>query len=478
MQGSVLSSARCSRRDGFPSETTEKIANWDPYDQNATADFFDPEWMFGITDGFDVVIGNPPYIQLQKSGGTLGKLYKNAGFETFAGTGDIYCLFYERGATTSRTADGYLCYITSNKWMRAGYGKNLRQFFVENIHPKKLLDLGPDIFDATVDTNILLCSKKQESEIESVACTVEAKWKHSATMLATYTQENGVDFPMPSPGEQWVILSRIDRQIKAKIEEVGTPIREWDISIFQGVKTGYNAAFLIDNETKEILIEAHPKSSEIIKPVLRGRNIKGYQGDWAQLWLIDTHNGYSDVPAINVDNYGSVKAHLDKFYSRLEKRRDKGETPYNLRSCAYYPAFEQPKIVYPETTHAANFFYDDGSYFIEKTCFMITGSDLKMLVGLLSSTLMTFAYKQYYSGTVLGNKGYQYNKHALEKLPVVKIPASEQPAFIALVDQILKAKAAHPDANTTDVEQEIDKRVYALYNLTQEEIAIVEETMQ
>ena len=137
------------QRDGFPSETTEKIAHWDPYDQNASADFFDPEWMFGITDGFDVVIGNPPYIQLQKSGGTLGQFYKNAGFETFTRTGDIYCLFYERGARLLR-GDGHLCYITSNKWMRAGYGKNLRRFFVENIHPKKLLDLGPDVFDATV----------------------------------------------------------------------------------------------------------------------------------------------------------------------------------------------------------------------------------------------------------------------------------------------------------------------------------------
>ena len=463
--------------DGFPSETTEKIAAWDPYDQNATADFFDPEWMFGITEGFDVVIGNPPYIQLQKSGGTLGKLYKDAGFETFIRTGDIYCLFYERGVHLL-IGDGHLCYITSNKWMRAGYGKNLRQFFAENIHLKKLLDLGPDIFDATVDTNILLCTKKAKKETESVACTVEEKWKHSATTLATYTEENSVNFPMPSLEAPWVIMTDIERNIKAKIESVGTPLKDWDVSIYRGIITGYNNAFLIDNETKEILIDAYPRVSEIIKPVLRGRDIKRYRVDWAQLWLVATHNGYDDVPRIDINDYPIVKRHLDRFYTQLEKRHDKGTTPYNLRNCAYHAAFEGPKIVYPETTRAANFFYDDGQHFIEKTCFMITGSNLKMLVGLLSSTFMTFAYKQYYSGTVLGTKGYQYNKHALEKLPVVEIPTPEHQAFIALVDQILETKAADSDADTVNLEKEIDKRVYALYDLTQEEIAIVEEAVE
>ena len=463
--------------DGFPSETTEKIARWDPYDQNATADFFDPEWMFGITEGFDVVIGNPPYIQLQKSGGALGKLYKNAGFETFVRTGDIYCLFYERGVQLL-TGDGHLCYITSNKWMRAGYGKNLRQFFAENIHLEKLLDLGPDVFDATVDTNILLCAKTSRTEVQSGACTIEEEWKRNATTLAAYTQENSVNFPLPPLGKPWIIMTDIEREIKMKIEDVGVPLKDWDISIHYGIKTGYNAAFLIDNETKEALVEADPRSSEIIKPILRGRDIGRYQVAWKRLWLIATHNGHDSVPRIDINDYPIVKRHLNRFYTRLEKRYDKGNTPYNLRNCAYHAAFEKAKIVYPETTHAANFFYDDGQYFIEKTCFMITGSNLKMLVGLLNSRLMTFAYKRYCGGTVLGKKGYQYNQHALETLPVVKIPIAAQKPFIALVDQILAAKAADLDADIADLEREIDKRVYALYNLTEEEIAIVEEAMQ
>ena len=158
----------------------------------------------------------------------------------------------------------------------------------------------------------------------------------------------------------------------------------------------------------------------------------------------------------------------------LFDRDDQGVNWWNLRACAYYSEFENEKIVYPETTHSANFFYDSGEFFLDKTCFMITGSDLKILVGLLSSTLMTFAYKRYCSGTVLGAKGYQYNKHALEKLPVVRIPASQKQSFTALVDKILDAKQTDPEADTSELEDEIDKLVYALYNLTSDEIAIVE----
>ena len=177
----------------------------------------------------------------------------------------------------------------------------------------------------------------------------------------------------PTKGEPWAILSSAELALKRKIENVGKPLKDWNISIHYGIKTGYNTAFLIDNQTKEALIEADPKSDEIIKPVLKGRDIKRYQVDWAGLWLIDTHNGYENVPAIDVNNYPIVKRHLDGFHTQLEKRSDKGHTPYNLRHCAYHSAFEKAKIIYPETTHTANFFYDDGQYFIEKTCFMITG---------------------------------------------------------------------------------------------------------
>ena len=144
----------------FAPEDAKQLAAWNPYDQNAVAEFFDPAWMFGVSDGFDIVIGNPPFIQLQNDGGKLAKLYADCNYKTYARTGDIYCLFYERGYQLLKP-NGHLCYITSNKWMRAGYGEKTREFFAKNTNPLLLIDFaGVKIFEsATVDTNILLFAK-------------------------------------------------------------------------------------------------------------------------------------------------------------------------------------------------------------------------------------------------------------------------------------------------------------------------------
>ena len=141
---------------GLPAVDAERVAHWDPYDQNATADWFDSEYMFGVTNGFDVVIGNPPYVQLQKNAGQLGTLYKDAGYSTFVRTGDVYQLFFERGCGLLSSGVGVLVYITSNSWLKAEYGKALRHYLSENHTPLRLLEMGKDVFNAVVDTNILV----------------------------------------------------------------------------------------------------------------------------------------------------------------------------------------------------------------------------------------------------------------------------------------------------------------------------------
>ena len=470
------------REVGMPAEDAENIASWDRYDTHAVAEWFSPERMFGIREGFDIVIGNPPYIQLQRNRGALGRLYQNADFETFARTGDIYCLFYERGIRLLAN-DGHLCYITSNKWMRAGYGKSLRRFFVENVHPIKLLDLGPDIFDATVDTNILLCSRAPTGPgargpvpREAIACTVTEKYKHTATSLAAYAAENGVHFPLPKPGAQWVILSDIERQIQAKIEAVGTPLKDWDISISCGLKTGYNAAFVIDNQTKEALIAADPKSAEIIKPILRGRDVNRYHAKWAKLWLIDTHNGYGDVPAIDMNDYGAIKAHLDAFYPQLEKRHDKGNTPYNLRNCAYHAEFEKAKIAWGNIAYSSAFCYSAPGEFIAGPANLLTSSEdnIKYLLGCMNSRLFNWEFTQL--GIPLGY-AFEWKKQYVEQIHVPPI-TDENRAIVEQieerVDALLSAKKADSDADTSDVEKAIDTFVYGLYHLTPEEIRIVD----
>ena len=466
---------------GMSDTDAERIARWDPYDQNATADWFDSKWMFGVMDGFDIAIGNPPYIQLQKEGGRLGNLYEDKGFDTFARTGDIYCLFYEKADKLLRN-NGYVCFITSNKWMRAGYGKKLRDYFVTLTQPLQLLDMGPDVFDATVDTNILLFQKiASDATTTFVGVSLGADFDRQTGNIAQYLSDNGATMEMPAKGEPWAILSSAELNLKRKIEDVGKPLKDWDIDINYGIKTGCNEAFIIDEFKREELIDSDATSAEIIKPLLRGRDIKRYHAKQAGLYLLAT--GYDlDIPK----KYPAIYNHLETIGEQIESgeiktrgkglfdRDDKGINWWNLRACAYYSEFDEEKIVYPETTHSANFFYDSGEFFLDKTCFMITGDDIKSLVGLLSSKLMTFAYKRYCSGTVLGAKGYQYNKHALEKLPVAEIPASQQQAFITLVDQIFDAKHTAPNTDISTLEDAIDKLVYALYDLTPDEIAIVE----
>ena len=459
--------------DGWQDADAHKIAAWDPYNQSASpADWFDAEYMFGVDAGFDVVIGNPPYINLQKNAGTRC-LYQNADFEAFVGSGDIYCLFYEKSMKLLKNR-GYMCFITSNKWMRSKYGEKLRRFFMKKTKPVRLLDFGGfQVFEsATVDTNILLAQA-----IAGDSRLLAAKFENDfseATHIEEYVKEKEVLITVTDA--PWIIGSCLEMRLKEKIERIGTPLKDWDISINRGILTGYNKAFIIDNKTKEALIREDPKSADILKPVLRGRDIKRYQAQWAGLWLIDSHNGYGHTPPIDIDDYPAIKRHMDKFYPQLKKRQDKGVTPYNLRNCTYHAEFEKEKIVYPETAQSANFIYDfAGDFYAEKTCFILMGKNLAYLTGLMSSKLLAYIFSNYYSGVSLSDKGYQYNKHALNKLPVAPISSSNCIAadcIQSLVNKIISEKTC--GHNTRDLEIAVDKKVYEIYELTDEEIKTVE----
>ena len=327
--------------NGFAQDDAKQLAKWNPYDQNDTSSFFDPEWMFGVADGFDIVIGNPPYIQLQNNSGELAKLYEDCGYSTFARTGDIYCLFYERGWQLLNEG-GYLCYITSNKWMRAGYGDKTRGFFANKTNPMLLIDFaGVKIFEsATVDTNILLFSKSDN--LHKTLCAVTNKQnKDSVNNLSDFVRQQDIicDF---STSDSWVVLSPIEQSIKKKIEAVGTPLKDWDINIYRGVLTGCNEAFIIDTAKRDEIIsncqteEERKRTAELIRPILRGRDIKRYGYVENGLFLINTHNGIrGKLPRIDINEYPAVKAHLDRYWDKISARADKGDTPYNLRNCAY-----------------------------------------------------------------------------------------------------------------------------------------------
>ena len=277
-------------------DEARELASWDMFDQNSSSPFFDPEWMFGVKDGFDIVIGNPPYVQLQANDGALGTMYEKLNYETFVRTGDIYSLFYERGYQLL-VCKGHLCYITSNKWMRAAYGEKTRKFFAEKTNPKVLIDFaGVKIFEsATVDTNILLFSK-EKNEGKTIGVLANKLSKNSINNLSVFVQQNASEYNFNSL-DSWVILSPIEQSIKRKIEAIGTPIKDWDINIYRGILTGYNDAFIISTEKRNEILDncqtedERTRTAELIRPILRGRDIKRYGYDWADLWIINTHNG-------------------------------------------------------------------------------------------------------------------------------------------------------------------------------------------
>ena len=463
-------------------ENVHKIISWKPYDQNATADFFNPEWMFGITEGFDVVIGNPPYIQLQKNEGRLGRLYAPCNFDSFTKTGDIYCLFYER-ANQLLKKGGYVCFITSNKWMRTKYGIKLRNYFIENTLPVQLLDMGPNMFDApTVDTNtLLLRNTLADVTTTFTAATLDPGFDVFTGDIAKYLNDKGKEMELPPSDEPWVILSPAELALKRKIESVGKPLKDWDINIHFGIKTGCNDAFIIDEAKREELITQDPRSAEIIKPLLRGRGVECYYVQQTESYILAT--GYDlDIP----NRYPAIYNHLEIIGEQIESgeievrgkglflRDDQGENWWNLRACAYYSEFEKEKIVWKRIGSILRFAYSQDSMFcLDSTC-IATGEKVRFLAAVLNSPLSH--YQLFRTAPKTGTGDLIVSVQALEPLLVPPITEANQHLVTQIedkVDQILDAIDTDQDFNVSELEDEIDQLVYSLYSLTPNEIEIV-----
>ena len=257
-------------------------------------------------------------------------------------------------------------------------------------------------------------------------------------------------------------------QLKAKIENIGTPLKDWDLKINYGIKTGYNDAFIINQTKRDELLAADPKSAEIIKPILRGRDIKAYQQRWAGLYIINSHNGDKNNPPINIDDYPAIREHLNQFYPALKKRQDQGATPYNLRDCAYLGEFEKEKIIYREISQNLNATYLQSKILVNNKLYLITGNNLQYLLAFLNSKIVNNLLLK--TANLTGGKGAAY----LNTLSIPKIPEKEEKPFIQLVDKIIQAKTKNSNADTNELQNKIDKLTYKLYNLTDKEISTIE----
>ena len=348
--------------------------------------------------GFDCIIGNPPYIQLQSMGKSADVL-ECMGYITYARTGDIYCLFYELGMNLL-TPNGFLCYITSNKWMRAGYGEALRGYFASKTNPIMLVDFaGIKIFDAiTVEANILL-SQKAANIFNTQACLVQDS--NGLNNLSDFVQQQGVkcNFADSIP---WMILSPIEQSIKQKIESVGIPLKDWNIQINYGIKTGFNDAFIISTEKRDEILancqteDERVRTAELIRPILRGRDIKRYEYEWADLWIIATFPSRH----YDIESYPAVKNYLLSIgIERLEqtgethivngkkikaRKKTSNEWFETQDSISYWEDFSKPKIVWKIIGNQMAFAYDANNYVMNNACYIMTGDHLDYLLAVLN----------------------------------------------------------------------------------------------
>jgi len=277
-----------------------------------------------------------------------------------------------------------------------------------------------------------------------------------------------------------VILSEIEQCIKAKIEKIGTPLKEWNVNIYRGILTGYNDAFIIDKAKKEEILancqsdEERKKTDELIRPILRGRDIKRYGYDFADLYLINTHNGVKEkgIKRIHIEDYPAVKAHLDWYYPQLEKRADKGDTPYNLRNCAYIEDFYKQKIVWKIIGSNINFLIDSKGFFYNNAANILVSETVSLLslIAFLNSKIYEWYFKKIVFIEVEGG-GIQMFNTVMEKIPIPQLPIEKQKEIENIVSEIITLKENSID--TISLERKIDNIISNILNFNMEEINLI-----
>ncbi|GAA7104717.1 type II restriction endonuclease Eco57I subunit R [Helicobacter pylori] len=455
------------------------------------------EWRFEFPEvlddegdflGFDCIIGNPPYIR-QEHIKDIKPLLQKQYQDFYNSTADLYTYFFALAYHLLKEK-GFSAFITSNKYARAKYGAKLRELLLKKTTLVSYMELNAlKVFEsAAVDTSIMSFIKQtppKESGFNYYEPTPDDKndLKNAHSLLM---RQNALST------ESFIFANATLLDLRDKIESVGTPLKDWGIQINYGIKTGCNEAFIIPTEKRDEILNACKTQEErecteaFIKPILRGKDIKRYSYEWADLWLINTHNGYtsalkSKIPPIDIAKYPATKAHLDAHWDTIATRSDQGDTPYHLRNCAYLEDFEKEKIVWNPVSGEYFFTFIKDEIYFNNSLFMMTSKTLKTrdfyyICGLLNTTLYRWLTIQMTNLITIGKYAYG-SKDKIERLPIPKITEKNQELARKITDgakQILALKEKDPKANTQRLEKEIDALVYRLYNLTDEEIKIIE----
>jgi hypothetical protein len=440
---------------------------WNPYDQTRSSDFFDAYWMFGVKDGFDVVIGNPPYIshdQLKDR-----NYYKTVFSDVWAPFADIYCYFITEGLLLLKYT-GILSFITSNSYIKADYGASLRKFIgcKNTIHSLINIEVSQVFSSAIVNTAMIIV--KSGIHIPTYKTTVT-----NSPLLDLKIQEyiNKFSFKVYAShfaGEKWTLEAEIVLNLLNKIKKCGNTLNEHGVKIRLGIATGDNKAFLLTEQQRKQFIAKNKRNSEIIKPILRGRDIFQYAHVKPHEYVILSKNG------INLPKeYPDLAQHLESFGGKFKQRGAKGKFWWNLRACDFYDDFKKEKIVWIELTDKGRFaICKDEIYCINSAYFMIPPPkfDSRFLIGLLNSKLIMFFVKSY--GETSGMGTVRWINNIVADIPIPNISLLNQEVFFDPVEKISSIKLKDLSADTTYLERQIDNLVYRLYNLTYEEVKVIE----
>lgn len=465
------------QNSGWESEAARNLARWDPYNQNASATYFDPEWMFGEKK-FDIVIGNPPYISVERFAGTETQQRWQAQFKTYSARGDIYCFFYERGRDFLRDG-GTLIYITSNKWMRAGYGDKLRAFLADEVNTQSVLDFGmAQNFGAATTYTCITRYTAEPSQGKVMSCYAtddRAAISDPAAYFAAHAvAQEGLG------SDAWVVISAERQRIKSLVEAQGIPLEKWDIQISRGIITGFNEAYYLTAKEREALIQQDPKSADLIGKLLRGRDVERYKVNWPENYQLIIKFGAHETLE---QDYPAIYRHLCQFekqlkargqckYGRTRKTDDKTKTYSgqhhwleldNNPTEEYISAFSRPKLVYPNMTKFLPFYYDEHGFLTNQKCFFITtgGDSIPYLTAIFNSSLFRCCFRDNFP-ELLGNS-YELSKIFFDKIKIKPPKNHENELFAKLVPLVQLAKRKENIAASHFFEELIDACVMECY---------------
>lgn len=452
---------------GLEMALADSLATWNPYNQNTSADFFDPEWMFGIADGFDIVIGNPPYVRQEQIKEFKPILQKQ--FDCYTGVADLFVYFFERGYQLLNTG-GVLSYICSNKYFRSGYGEKLRDFLGKNTTIQQLIDFGDtDVFTAIAYPSIILFSKEKASKDAQLKAL---SWQQTEDLKDFPSVFDAQNFLMPQSAlkaDGWRLENTQVLDLLAKLRNAGKPLGEYvNGKFYRGILTGFNEAFVIDRATRDKLIAEHSSSAEVIKPLLRGRDVKRWRVDYQDLWLIFTRRG------TDIKKYPAIEKHLGQYRNRLTAGVEGGRKAgsyqwYDIQdNVAYWQEFEQIQIVWGNLATSPQFAIASSGFYICAPANLIVSEHEKyFLLAILNSQITQYIVSQ--NAAVRQGGFLEFKPMYVSQIPIPTATEAEQKAIEILVQKCLDAKGQ----NVGQWEQEIDEIVARLYGLSDEDMQII-----